>query len=63
VFYVKNDLAEREDVKDVIQRPIQSRFASSTSFRKSATVSRKLQCRDPSPDRHRSKINPRTSLH
>jgi hypothetical protein len=40
-------------------RPLQS----STSFRKPATVSRKLQCRDPSPDRHRSKINPRTSLH
>jgi hypothetical protein len=25
-FYVKNDLVEREDVKDIIQRPIQSRF-------------------------------------
>jgi hypothetical protein len=25
-FYVKNDLIEREDVKDVIQRPIRSRF-------------------------------------
>jgi hypothetical protein len=25
-FYVKNDLSEREDVKDVIQRPIRSRF-------------------------------------
>jgi hypothetical protein len=25
-FYVKNDLIEREDVKDIIQRPIQSRF-------------------------------------
>jgi hypothetical protein len=25
-FYVKNDLVERKDVKDVIQRPIQSRF-------------------------------------
>jgi hypothetical protein len=36
---------------------------SSTSFRKPATVSRKLQCRDPSSDCHRSKINPRTSLH
>jgi hypothetical protein len=36
---------------------------SSTSFRKQATVSRKLQCRDPSPGRHRSKINPRASLH
>jgi hypothetical protein len=34
-----------------------------TSFRKPATVYRKLQCRDPSPDRHHSKINPRTSLH
>jgi hypothetical protein len=40
-------------------RPLQS----STIFRKPATVSRKSQCRDPSPDRHRSKINPRTSLH
>jgi hypothetical protein len=34
-------------------RPLQS----SASFRKPATVYRKLQCRDPSPDRHRSKIN------
>jgi hypothetical protein len=25
-FYVKNDLVERKDVKDIIQRPIQSRF-------------------------------------
>jgi hypothetical protein len=25
-FCVKNDLIEREDVKDIIQRPIQSRF-------------------------------------
>jgi hypothetical protein len=25
-FYVKNDLVEREDVKDEIQRPIQSHF-------------------------------------
>jgi hypothetical protein len=25
-FYVKNYLVEREDVKDIIQRPIQSRF-------------------------------------
>jgi hypothetical protein len=25
-FYVKNDLVEREDVKDIIQRPIQSHF-------------------------------------
>jgi hypothetical protein len=40
-------------------RPLQS----STIFRKPATVYRKLQCRDPSPDRHRSKINPRASLH
>jgi hypothetical protein len=40
-------------------RPLQS----STSFRKPATVYRKLQCRDPLPDRHRSKINPMTSLH
>ena len=40
-------------------RPLQS----STSFRNPATVYRKLQCRNPSPDRHRSKINPRTSLH
>jgi hypothetical protein len=34
-------------------RPLQS----STSFRKSATVYRKLQCRDPSPDHHHNKIN------
>jgi hypothetical protein len=40
-------------------RPLQS----STSFRKPAIVFRKLQCWDHSPDRHRSKINPRTSLH
>jgi hypothetical protein len=25
-FYVKNDLSEREDVKDIIQRPVRSRF-------------------------------------
>jgi hypothetical protein len=25
-FYVKNDLVEREDVKDIIQRPIRSRL-------------------------------------
>jgi hypothetical protein len=25
-FYVKNDLVEREDVKDIIQRPIRSHF-------------------------------------
>jgi hypothetical protein len=25
-LYVKNDLVEREDVKDIIQHPIQSRF-------------------------------------
>jgi hypothetical protein len=25
-FYVKNDLTEREDIKDIIQRPIWSRF-------------------------------------
>jgi hypothetical protein len=25
-FYVKNDLVEREDVKGIIQRPIQSSF-------------------------------------
>jgi hypothetical protein len=36
-------------------RPLQS----STSFRKPATVYRKLHCRNPSPDRHRSKINPK----
>ena len=29
-FYVKNDLVEREDVKDIIQRPIQSRFSIRT---------------------------------
>jgi hypothetical protein len=26
-FYVKNDLVEKEDVKDIIQCPIQSRFS------------------------------------
>jgi hypothetical protein len=40
-------------------RPLQS----STSFRKPATVYRKLQCRNPSHDRHHSKIIPRASLH
>jgi hypothetical protein len=40
-------------------RPLQSY----TSFRKPVTDSRKLQCRDPSSDRHRSKISLRTSLH
>jgi hypothetical protein len=40
-------------------RPLQS----STSFRKPATVYGKSNCRNPSSDRHRSKINPRTSLH
>jgi len=34
-------------------RPLQS----FTSFRKPATVYRKLQCRSPSTDHHRSKIN------
>jgi hypothetical protein len=33
-FYVQNDLIEREDVKDIIQRPIQSRF----SIRRSSIV-------------------------
>jgi hypothetical protein len=33
-------------------RPLQS----STSFKKPTSVSRKLQCRDSSPDRHRNKI-------
>jgi hypothetical protein len=41
------------------RRPLQS----STNFRKPATVSTKIQCSDPSPDRHRSKINPRASRH
>ena len=36
---------------------------SSTSFRKPATVYRKSTCKNLSSDRHRSKINPRTSLH
>jgi hypothetical protein len=40
-------------------RPLQS----STSFRKPATVYRKSTCKNPPSDRHRSKINPRTSLH
>jgi hypothetical protein len=25
-FYVKNDLIEREDIKEIIQRPVWSRF-------------------------------------
>jgi hypothetical protein len=36
---------------------------SSTSFQKPATVSGKSTCKNPSSDRHCSKINPRTSLH
>ena len=40
-------------------RPLQS----STSFQKPATVYEKSNCRNPSSDCHRSKINPRTSLH
>jgi hypothetical protein len=40
-------------------RPLQS----STSFRKPATVYGKSICKNPLSDRHRSKINPRTSLH
>ena len=40
-------------------RPLQS----STSFRKPATVYGKSSCKNPSSDRYRSKINPRTSLH
>jgi hypothetical protein len=38
-------------------------YEAFTRFRKHTTVSRKLQCRDPSPDCHRRKINPRTTLH
>jgi hypothetical protein len=49
----------KEARKGNTTRPLQS----STSFRKPDTVYRKLQCRDPSPDRHRSKMNRRTSLH
>src|SRR5688572_28021612 len=40
-------------------RPLQS----STSFRKPATVYGKSTCKNPPCDRHRRKINPRTSLH
>src|SRR6187455_720164 len=40
-------------------RPLQS----PTSFRKPATVYGKSTCKNPPSDRHRSKINPRTSLH
>src|SRR5688572_9177746 len=40
-------------------RPLQS----STSFRKPATVYGKSSCKNPPSDCHRSKINPRTSLH
>jgi uncharacterized Zn-finger protein len=40
-------------------RPLQS----STSFRKPATVSGNSNCKNPSSDRHRSKIHPRTTLH
>jgi hypothetical protein len=51
--------SSKEARQGTTTRPLQS----STSFRKPATVSRKLQCRDISPDRHRSEINPRASLH
>jgi hypothetical protein len=40
-------------------RPLQS----STGFQKPAIVSGKSNCKNPSSNRHRSKINPRTSLH
>jgi hypothetical protein len=40
-------------------RPLQS----STSFRKPAIVYGKSTCKNPLSDRHRNKINPRTSLH
>jgi hypothetical protein len=43
----------KEARQDTTTRPLQS----STSFRKPATVYRKFQCRNPLPDRHRSKIN------
>jgi hypothetical protein len=49
--------------KEARQGTTMRHLQSSTSFRKPATVSRKFQCRDPSPDRHHSKINPRASLH
>jgi hypothetical protein len=49
--------------KEARQSNTTRHLQSSTSFRKLATVYRKLQCRNPSPDRHHSKINPRTSLH
>jgi hypothetical protein len=51
--------SSKEARQGTTTRPLQS----FTSFRKTTTISRKLQCRDPSPNRHRSKINPRVSLH
>jgi hypothetical protein len=51
--------SSKEARQGTTTRPLQS----FTSFRKPATVSRKLQCRDPSLDLHHSKINPRASLH
>jgi hypothetical protein len=48
--------------KEARQGTTMSPLQSSSSFRKPAIVSRKLQCRNHSPHRHRSKINPRTSL-
>jgi hypothetical protein len=45
----------REARQGTTTRPLQS----STSFRKPATVSRKLQCRNPLPDRHRKKNQPK----
>jgi hypothetical protein len=40
-------------------RPLQN----FTSFRKPATAYEKSTCKNSPSDRHRSKINPRTSLH
>jgi hypothetical protein len=49
----------KEAMQGNTTRPLQS----STSFRKPATIHGKSNCKIPSSDRHRSKINPRTSLH
>ena len=49
----------KEARQDNTTRPLQS----FTSFRKPATVSRERKCKNPPSDCHRSKINPRTSLH
>jgi hypothetical protein len=49
----------KEERQGNTTRPLQS----STSFQKPATVYGKNTCKNPPSVRHRSKINPRTSLH